>query len=308
MKFFNSCVAYFHIVIAAHLFGTINSTPIFEKLVSGRTKRASNRNCEDFGFNDWTSWGPCFKIMGQYIQSRWRTRRIPYSFKGQNCQKNWHEKICDPLDIENVIGSEVNRKVQRCDLTSWTSWSECYLYMRTMERERHRFPYFSKNGKLKCSEIQATVLVEFEECRNDCGWTSWTACYRYGTEKSPSWERYRENKSVMHPYMLCPGRWADFQDCEFCEWSSWRPWSSCYEMSGHQERKRERSRVSSDSRRGKKCVQMNDHHAEEYEVCPSKHHVDIGSSKGQHIVTTQPTVTEKNFQLYTPEATYSRWR
>lgn len=58
-----------------------------------RMKRATlDRNCIDFPRSQWTKWGPCIEVNGNYAQIRWRTSKVPHLLGRIECQDEWDER------------------------------------------------------------------------------------------------------------------------------------------------------------------------------------------------------------------------
>lgn len=219
MKYVYATYACFCILTTAVIGRVINTENLQKTAAFLRIRRSSYiENCEDFRFGKWTTWGPCTPLLGYQIQIRWRAREEPLSYHGPKCPKEWNQKECNPLDSENSRNRDNFGISSKCDVTEWTNWSECYKYMTSYERERHRAPFYSKTGSYDCSEFSTANLVQYEECSSrktkevECSWTPWTQCFNYGTTELPLWERYRENKPRHQKASeSCPGKWVQFQ-------------------------------------------------------------------------------------------------
>lgn len=127
--------------------------------------------------SDWSSWGKCSASCGTGTKSRTRKVEVDAKHGGECAGKLDQSEKCMDMPCP-----------QPCEVSAWSSWSECSLTCGSGSRSRSRtVDVEAKHGGACDDALEAKEDCKLAECPVDCkmgDWGEWSACPKEcGVEK-----------------------------------------------------------------------------------------------------------------------------
>lgn len=204
---------------------------------------------EDCEMSSWSYWGDCSNSCNGIKE---RTRSISKYSKGMGAACEGALKEVEPCNVDVCVPKEP----KNCELSGWTSWSECSQSCDggIKYRTRH-ITQFPENGGTPCSDaLKEVTACNYAVCssRIDCKWTEWndwSSC----SKECGGGQRNRFRSIAVMPLnggVPCDHKASgETEPCNthtcgtvnFCYFGQWSDWGDCSSSCGLGTQGRERT-------------------------------------------------------------------